>query len=88
MTFHQPLRYIGRLKWDDVHGRSGRVTLPRLNWVLTGLATLETEERFRRVDRAMDWRSSVVDILREFESFALDRGGQLSDDKCVEENDV
>ena len=82
--FHQPLGYVGRLKWYDVHGRSGRVTLPRLNWVLTGLATLETEERFRRVERAVDWRSSVVDILGQFESFSLDGGGQLSNEKDVE----
>ena len=39
------------------------MTLPRANWVLTGLATLEMEERFWRVERAVDWRSSVVDIL-------------------------
>ena len=86
--FHQPLRYVGRLNWDDVHGRSGRVALPRLNWVLTGLAILETEERFRRVERAADWRSSVVDILGQDEGFNLDAGGQLSDVKCVEEKDV
>ena len=64
------------------------MTLPRLNWVLTGLATLETDERFRRVERAVDWRSSVVDILGQFESLNFDGGGQLSDDKCVEGNDV
>ena len=44
------------------------MTLPRLNWVLTGLATLEMEERFRRVERAVDWRSSVVDILGQFKA--------------------
>lgn len=64
------------------------MTLPRLNWVLTGLATLEMEERFRRVERAVDWRSRVVDILGQFESFTLDGGGQLCDDKDVEEKDV
>ena len=42
------------------------MTLPRLNWVLAGLATLEMEERLRRVERAVDWRSSVVDILGQF----------------------
>ncbi len=64
------------------------MTLPRLNWVLAGLATLEMEERLRRVERAVDWRSSVVDMFEQFESFILDGGGQLSGDKNVEENDV
>lgn len=49
------------------------MTLPRLNWVLTGLAILVTAERFRRVERAVDWRSSVVDILGQDESFNLVR---------------
>ena len=69
--FHQPLRDVGFLRCYDVHGRSGRVTLPRLNWVLAGLATLEMEERLRMVERAVDWRSSVVDILGQFENFTL-----------------
>ena len=86
--FHQPLRDAGHVRRHDVHGRSGRVTLPRVNWVLAGLATLGMDERLRRVERAVEWRSSVVDILRRFESFTLYRGGQLSDDKDVEENDV
>ena len=47
------------------------MTLPRLNWVLAGLATLETEERLRRAERAVDWRSNVVDILGKFESFGF-----------------
>ena len=47
------------------------MTLPRLNWVLAGLTTLEIKERLRRVERAVHWRSSVVDILGQFESFAL-----------------
>lgn len=64
------------------------MTLPLLNWVLAGLATLEMEERLRSVERAVDWRSSVADILGQYESCTLDRGCQLSDEKDVEDNDV
>lgn len=44
---------------SSVHGRSGRVTLPRVKVVLAGLAW----ERSRRVERAVVGRRSVVDIM-------------------------
>ena len=70
----QPLNAVDGFEicWD-VHGRSGRVTLLRVNGMLAGLANLEAEERLRRVDRAVDWRSNVVDMLEQRQSFTIDQ---------------
>ena len=48
----------------NLHGRSGSVALPRMNGVLAGLAILEMVEALRRVERAVDERKSVADMLR------------------------
>lgn len=46
-----------------LQGRSGRVALPRVNGTLAGLAVFEMAERLRRVERAVDERKSVVDMM-------------------------
>lgn len=51
----------------NLHGRSGRVALPRVNGMLAGLAIFEMVERFRRVERAVDERRSVLDISDPWE---------------------
>ncbi len=45
------------------HGRSGRVALPRVNGTLAGLAIFDMVQRLRRVERAVDERNSVVDMM-------------------------
>lgn len=49
-----------------LHGRSGRVALPRVNGTLAGLAILELVERLRRAERAVDERKSGVDMMRRW----------------------
>lgn len=55
----------GLRKNGFLHGRSGRVALPRVKVVLLGLAWFGREERIRRAERAEDGRRSVLDMLRQ-----------------------
>jgi len=55
---------VGTEMKRSLHGRSGRVALPRVNGTLAGLAIFDMLQRLRRLERAVDERKSVVDILK------------------------
>lgn len=51
-------------KGRKVHGRSGRVALPRAKeGMLAGRAILEMFMKLRRAVRVVDWRRRVADML-------------------------
>ena len=50
------------MEWN-VHGKSGRVALPRVKEVFAPTATLGAVERVRKAIRPIDGRKSAVDIV-------------------------
>ena len=60
----------GRLTEESLHGRSGRVALPRVKLRLARAALLELEGvPARRATRAAELRNNVADIVQIIKGF-------------------